>query len=99
MDLLSNNNNERGVFRNKRAQKIQQETQAQCDFNGHQPEFDPSPNYNTNKPQMGCTFGDKGFFNPASKKNLQNSPKMAEIPEKKTEGFQENMLLSFYNWP
>jgi hypothetical protein len=47
---------------------------------------------------MGCTFGDKGFFNPASNKNLQNSPKMGAIPEK-SESFQENILLSFYNWP
>ena len=96
MDLL--NKNERGVFRNKRAQKMQKESQAICDLNGQQSEFDPSPNYNSDKPQMGCTFGDKGFFNPASKKNLQISPKMAAIPEK-DEGFQENMLLSFYNWP
>jgi hypothetical protein len=47
---------------------------------------------------MGCTFGDKGFFNPISKKNTQNSLKMTVIPEK-SEDFKENMLLSFYNWP
>lgn len=93
MDLLQNQ--ERGVFRNKRAQKIQQ---AQEESNGQSSDYDASPNYNTTKVPMGITFGEKGFYKPQRNKSGKNSPKMQAIPEQ-SEAFEENMLLSFYDWP
>ena len=46
---------------------------------------------------MGCTFGDKGFYQPkvVLLKSGKSSPKIR--PE--GQDFKENILLSFYNWP